>query len=141
MGAAMSEPNSFYERLSADRGGDSPELVTCVQNVVRKLAVNETGPQRPGMLLGKIQSGKTRGFLGIIADGFDAGYDIAIVLTKGTKTLSNQTMARFRNDFGKFIDEDDVALFDVMQMPAKLTGSERNRKLIFVAKKQRDNLS
>lgn len=32
-------------------------------------------PNRPGMLLGKIQSGKTRAFLGVIARAFDRGYD------------------------------------------------------------------
>ncbi len=136
----MLDPNSFYGRLSAARGNDSPELILCVQNVVRKLINEETNAQRPGMLLGKIQSGKTRGFLGIIADAFDNQFDIAIVLTKGTKTLSNQTMARFKKDFGAFLEEDLVSLFDIMSMPAKLTGSERGRKLIFVAKKQKDNL-
>ena len=136
----MLDPNSFYGRLSAARGNDSPELILCVQNVVRKLIKEETNAQRPGMLLGKIQSGKTRGFLGIIADAFDNQFDIAIVLTKGTKTLSNQTMARFKKDFGAFLEEDSVSLFDIMSMPTKLTGSERSRKLIFVAKKQKDNL-
>lgn len=49
-------------------------------------------------------------------------------------------MARFKKDFGAFLEEDSVSLFDIMSMPAKLTGSERGRKLIFVAKTQRDNL-
>ena len=48
------DPNSFYGRLSAARGNDSPELILCVQNVVRKLINEETNAQRPGMLLGKI---------------------------------------------------------------------------------------
>ena len=93
------------------------------------------------MLLGKIQSGKTRAFLGIISEAFDNNFEIAIVLTKGTKTLSNQTVARFKKDFGIFIEEDTVSLFDIMSMPLKLTGNERGRKLIFVAKKQKDNLT
>ena len=137
----MLEPNSFYGRLSTARGGDTPELIACVQNVVRQLMSEHTDARRPGMLLGKIQSGKTRGFLGIIADAFDKGFDIAIVLTKGTKTLSNQTVARFKKDFAEFLEEDTVSLFDVMQMPPKLTRLERDRKLIFIAKKQVQNLS
>lgn len=137
----MLEPKSFYGRLSTARGGDSAELVACVQNVVRQLMSEHTDARRPGMLLGKIQSGKTRGFLGIIADAFDKGFDIAIVLTKGTKTLSNQTVARFKKDYAEFIEEDSVSIFDVMQMPPKLTRSERDRKLIFIAKKQVQNLS
>jgi len=43
------------------------------------------------MLLGKIQSGKTRGFLGIIADAFDNQFDIAIVLTKGVQRRGKRT--------------------------------------------------
>jgi hypothetical protein len=131
----------FYDRLSAARGGDTPELVSCVKRVVAQLTSEYTEAQRPGMLLGKIQSGKTRGFLGVIAHAFDADFDIAIVLTKGTKTLSSQTVARFKKDFSIFIDEDSVSLFDIMQMPSKLTKSERERKLIFVAKKQAQNLA
>ena len=136
----MIDANSFYGRLSESRQGDSPELVTCITRSVEQLLTTSTDARKPGMLLGKIQSGKTRGFLGIIAHGFDQGFDIAIVLTKGTQALSGQTVARFKNDFANFIEEDSVALFDIMQMPEKLTGSERKRKLIFVAKKQKQNL-
>ena len=92
------------------------------------------------MLLGKIQSGKTRAFLGVIASAFDAGYDIAIVLTKGTKTLSGQTVKRIGRDFKKFIDGDEVFLFDIMAAPEPLTRSELRRKLVIVAKKQVQNL-
>jgi hypothetical protein len=137
----MQIEQTFYSRLSTSRGGDSTDLVSCVYSVVRKLQTEATDAQKPGMLLGKIQSGKTRAFLGIIAHAFDNGFDIAIVLTKGTKTLSNQTMARFKKDFGEFIADDDVALFDIMQMPSKLTRTERDRKIIFVAKKQVQNLN
>jgi hypothetical protein len=136
----MTDAHSFYSRLSAARGGDSPELTRCVHNVVAKLTSEDTDPRRPGMLLGKIQSGKTRGFFGVIAHAFDKGFDIAIVLTKGTKTLSSQTVARFKKDFAEFLEEDSVSLFDIMQMPPKLTRSERDRKLIFIAKKQVKNL-
>jgi hypothetical protein len=136
----MTTVQSFYTKLSIGRGGDSPELTRCIHNVVEKLTSESTDPRRPGMLLGKIQSGKTRGFFGVIAHAFDKGFDIAIVLTKGTKTLSSQTVARFRKEFAEFLEEDSVSLFDIMQMPSKLTRSERNRKLIFIAKKQAQNL-
>jgi len=92
------------------------------------------------MLLGKIQSGKTRGFLGIIAKAFDRGYDIALVFTKGTKTLATQTVRRISGDFREFIENEEVVVFDIMQMPERLTRSERRRKLIVVAKKEVNNL-
>ncbi|HYW09452.1 MAG TPA: hypothetical protein VE913_21000, partial [Longimicrobium sp.] len=93
-------------------------------------------PHKPGMLLGKIQSGKTRAFLGIIARAFDRDIDIAIVLTKGTKTLASQTVKRIGRDFKEFIDDDLVVLFDIMSAPEALTKSELRRKIIIVAKKE-----
>ena len=92
------------------------------------------------MLLGKIQSGKTKSFLGTIALGFDNRFDVAIVLTKGTKALARQTLSRIRREFAPFHAEDRLQMHDIMTVPAGLTGYELNQKLIFVAKKQSDNL-
>jgi hypothetical protein len=92
------------------------------------------------MLLGKIQSGKTKTFLGIIALAFDTGFDVAIILTKGTKALARQTLQRVHRDFALFEQQDLLQVFDIMTIPAGLTGYELNQKLVFVAKKQSDNL-
>ena len=46
------------------------------------------GADKPGLLLGKIQSGKTRAFVGVMALGFDKGIDICVILTKGTKPFA-----------------------------------------------------
>jgi len=129
----------FYSRLRNARNDDD-ELAACIERVINQLEQTSTSSDRPGMLLGKIQSGKTRGFLGVIARAFDRGYDIAVVLTKGTKTLSAQTVARISSDFGDFVNDDEVVVWDIMQMPPRLTKSERSRKIIIVAKKQAKNL-
>jgi hypothetical protein len=129
----------FYSRLR-DRRQDDEALQLCVENVVDQLE-NADDPDKPGMLLGKIQSGKTRAFLGIIARAFDRDFDIAIVLTKGTKTLANQTVKRIGRDFKEFIDNDELVLFDIMSAPDPLTKSELRRKMIIVAKKQTQNLT
>ena len=129
----------FYARLR-DKRQDDVELAECVDRVVKQLEDTSTTGDRPGMLLGKIQSGKTRAFVGVIARAFDRDFDIALVLTKGTKTLSAQTVARLEGDFEEFIDEDEFLVFDIMQPPGKLTRSELKRKLVIVAKKQTDNL-
>jgi len=92
------------------------------------------------MLLGKIQSGKTRAFLGIIARAFDREFDVAVVLTKGTKTLAGQTVKRIGRDFKTFIDRDEVLLFDIMEAPDTLAKPELRRKIVIVAKKQKHNL-
>ena len=93
------------------------------------------------MLLGKIQSGKTKTFLAAIALAFDNDFDIAIILTKGTNALARQTLERVRREFGHFNNEQDrLQIFDILTVPAGLTGYELNQKLIFVVKKQSDNL-
>lgn len=129
----------YYARLRNKRN-DDPELAACIDRVVKQLEDTSTTGDRPGMLLGKIQGGKTRAFVGVIARAFDRGFDIALVLTKGTKTLSAQTVARLVGDFGEFIEEDEFLVFDIMQPPGKLTRSELKRKLVVVSKKQTDNL-
>jgi hypothetical protein len=129
----------FYPRLR-DRRNDDEALQTCIERVVDQLDAAED-PRRPGMLLGKIQSGKTRAFLGIIARAFDRDFDVAVVLTKGTKTLARQTVKRLGRDFQEFIDNDELVLFDIMAQPESLTKAELRRKLIIVAKKQVHNLT
>lgn len=129
----------FYERLRSYRNDDE-KLAACINNVIDKLRNSATSGNRPGMLLGKIQSGKTRAFVGAIARAFDHGYDIALVLTKGTKTLSAQTVSRLSADFAELIADDELMVLDIMKLPGKLTRSELRRKIIVVAKKQARNL-
>ena len=89
----------------------------------------------PSVLLGKIQSGKTRAFLGIIALAFDRGFDIAVVLTKGTKTLGNQNVRRISSDFKVFRDANALQVFDILKIPTLTSWEMNEQKLIIVAKK------
>jgi len=129
----------YYSRLR-ERRQDDEALQNCIESVVDQLD-RADDPKKPGMLLGKIQSGKTRAFLGVIARAFDRDVDIAIVLTKGTKTLASQTVKRIGRDFKEFIDNDEIVLFDIMSAPEPLTKAELRRKIVIVAKKQAQNLT
>lgn len=129
----------FYKTFTDDPTRFRSEDHSCIRRTVDKLLSITTTIDRPGMLLGKIQSGKTKTFLGTTALGFDNGIDIAIILTKGTKALSSQTVTRVRSDFASFVAADHLQVFDIMAVP-NLTGFELSQKLIFVAKKQSDNL-
>lgn len=131
--------NGFYARLR-DSSNHDLKLQGCVKEVIDRLEETQTSQDQPGMLLGKIQSGKTRGFLGIIAEAFDRNYDIAVVLTKGTRTLAKQTVSRISHDFRTFIEDDEIGVYDIMEMPASLAKSEINRKLIIIVKKEANNL-
>jgi len=92
------------------------------------------------MLLGKIQSGKTRTFLGVMALAFDNGYDAAIVLTKGTKALAQQTLERLRVEFKELCNQDKVQIHDIMLFPKNLTRYELEQKLVLVVKKEIKNM-
>jgi hypothetical protein len=126
----------FYDQLASKRG-DSPELRATVEEVLEKLQREATSTKRPGILLGKVQSGKTAAYLGVIARAFDRGYDVALILTKGTKSLAEQTLIRVKDDFEDFADQ--VEIFDILAVP-ELTPYELTHKLIFVVKKEDDNL-
>jgi len=136
----LNSQGGFYGSLTKTRH-DSEHLKSCMEEAVQKLLANVTTVDRPGMLLGKIQSGKTGAFIGIIALAFDNGYDMAIVLTKGTKALAKQTYQRLKDDFGRFIETDDIQLFDVMHVPENLPKYILGKKLIMVVKKETNNLT
>jgi hypothetical protein len=86
----------FYSKLSVKNQYDEKSK-QCIQNTVTKLLENNTSVSRPGMLLGKIQSGKTRTFIGITALSFDNGYDVTIVLTKGHEGISSANLRTIKN--------------------------------------------
>lgn len=129
----------FYNSLTSKRN-DSSELKLCMEDTIQKLLENDTNVNKPGMLLGKIQSGKTRAFIGIIALAFDNGYDMAIVLTKGTKALAQQTYERLEADFSDFIEDDKVQIFDILHVPENLPRWILKQKIIMVVKKEINNL-
>src|SRR5439155_23368991 len=130
----------FYPSFTGDSHQYSGEDKQCIERTVEKLLTTATTSDRPGMLLGKIQSGKTKSFMGAIALAFDNGFDVCVVLTKGTKALAKQTYERVQNEFAFFTENDLAQAFDIMTIPPGLTGYELHQKLIFVVKKQSDNL-
>jgi hypothetical protein len=143
--SALDLTGPFYQgfRGKVREGGVpvyGPEEQTVIQETVEEL-LYAGDSIKPGMLLGKIQSGKTKTFLGAIALGFDNGFDIAVVLTKPTTALARQTYKRVTKEFCDFIDADQVKVYDILELPERLTKFELNQKLIFIVKKQSDNLN
>lgn len=128
----------YYDQMASKRG-DPADLREKVEEVVEKLRAEATSTKRPGILLGRVQSGKTRAYLGVIARAFDRGHNVAVILTKGTKSLAKQTLSRVKEDFAEFISADQVEVFDILSVPG-LTPYELSHKLIFVVKKEDDNM-
>lgn len=98
----------------------------------------QTSANKPGMLLGKIQSGKTRTFLGIMGLAYDNGYDVVIILTKGTKALVKQTIARLNQEFDGMIVRDKMRVYDIMSLPSNLSKWELNKSLPLLLKRNKE---
>jgi hypothetical protein len=112
----------------------------CSAETVERLFEGRTASEHPGMMLGQVQSGKTRAFMGAIAIAFDNDVDVAIIFTKGTRALTKQTLARVRRDLKPAIDRELVTAHDIKVLPNNLTPWDLERKLILVCKKEDDNL-
>ena len=114
------------------------KTLKCITSSVEKL--EEIG-DKPLMMLGKIQSGKTKSFIGVISLAFDNGYDLSVVLTKNSNALAKQTVARMKQEFEVFRDDDIIEIFDIMCMPPNMSKFELDKKMIIVVKKEKNNLT
>lgn len=130
---------NYYEKLKKTQQY-STEQDECIITTVDKLSSAKFTENKPALLFGEIQSGKTRTFIGIIANSFDKGYDITIVLTKSTIALTEQTYNRLDKDFAELIDDSYLCIYNIMKLPLNIPGKVLNNKLIFVVKKQKHNL-
>jgi Z1 domain len=131
---------SFYPAYKAANPSFSTDTYRCAEETVEELLKTATTSDHPGMLLGRVQSGKTRTFISILALAFDNGFDIAIVLSKNSRALIEQTEKRLSSEFTMFIDDGELEIYDIMHAPETFGAFELDSKLIFVAKKQSDNL-
>lgn len=139
-GTALNLTGAFYPNYKAANTSFNQDTFTCAEETVRELLSSTTTSDHPGMLLGKVQSGKTRTFISILALAFDNSFDIAIILSKNSRALIEQTYKRLTSEFTRFIDDGDLEIYDIMHAPEKFGKYELESKLIFVAKKQTDNL-
>ncbi|MBB5173377.1 Z1 domain-containing protein [Texcoconibacillus texcoconensis] len=135
----ISTENSLYQYLKTNNAY-SEELTHCMEQTVEKLMTEQTSTNKPGMLLGKIQSGKTRAFIGIIGLAFDNDFDVTIVLTKNSNALAKQTYERLSSEFQEPIENDQLRVFDIMALPGNLKKYELSQKLAFVVKKEARNM-
>jgi hypothetical protein len=137
----LNTAGTFYSTYKAANSTFSSDTFACAEAAVEALLSTATTSEKPGMLLGKVQSGKTRTFISILALAFDNSYDIAIVLSKNSRALIEQTAKRLSSEFKVFMDDGELEIYDIMHAQQSFGAFELNSKLIFVAKKQDDNLS
>lgn len=140
----------IYDTLVANYpyGKMPEEKIKCIKDTVNQLLEDGEHAEEPGLLLGKIQCGKTDTFEDIIGLAFDKGIDITIVFTKGTKPLAQQTIMRMKKDYRFFKASDNlnqkstINIYDIMKVwnnlkQAKVEGC----KTVIVCKKQATNMS
>lgn len=131
---------SYYKYIT-DKREDSHELKSVMHAVTEDLKRTKTDDLKPGILLGLIQSGKTRAFVGVIAKCFDEGYDVAVIFTKNSVALAEQSIKRLKSDFSMPIDRNRLYVWDIIKLQeGLLTGYILDQKQIFVVKKESKNL-
>src|ERR1700721_26760 len=108
MTSGLNLTGSFFPSYKAANSGFSAETFHCAEETVAELLQKATSSDHPGMLLGTVQSGKTRTFISILALAFDNGFDIAIVLSKNSKALIEQTAKRLNSEFKMFVDDGEL---------------------------------
>lgn len=115
-------------------------IETCQYCINNTFGADEEKQKHPIMMLGKIQSGKTRAFTGLIALAFDNDFDMVFVLTKNSKALVQQTESRMKKEFKPFISEYELEVKNIIKMSYTLTGYQLEKKMIIIAKKEKNNL-
>ena len=96
---------------------------------------------KTGIVIGKVQSGKTSNFISLTALAFDNKYDIVVILGGNKKNLLNQTTERIKQYFSN-IPKDKIVILSTTENEDILNQSEiqnfisLNRKIIIVALKE-----
>ena len=147
----VNEDELIFSTLAVNNKYMTPEKEKVVREMTEQLLMEGEKATQPCLLLGKVQCGKTDTFENIIALCFDRGIEIAIVMTKGTNMLTDQTIKRLDHDFRFFKDKETygqkaiVKIYDVLDLYRRGGLSDYEmidpiRKFIIVCKKEDTNL-
>lgn len=149
---AVDETEYIFGTMAANNKFMSDKKEKVVRDMVDRLLEEDDKATQPCLLMGKVQCGKTDTFESIIALAFDKGFDVAVVFTKGTNTLANQTIQRLKRDFrhfeynGRTDQQNIVRIYDILddlkgRSIARTELEDRKQKTIIVCKKEKANVS
>lgn len=147
----IKEDEYIFGTMAAHNKFMTPEKEKVVREMTDQLLMEGENATQPCLLLGKVQCGKTDTFLSIMGLCFDRGIDIAVVMTKGTNTLTKQTIQRLNQDFRFFKDDGTynqkvvISVWDILDLYKRggLSDYQLNKptnKFIIVCKKENTNL-
>ena len=99
---------SYFENYinSLDGGNGDLRTKADVESIIERmnelLSTREANEQRVnGLVVGRVQSGKTRNYVGLMLKAVDEGWNVIIVLTSSNTALADQTEGRIKEDFAK----------------------------------------
>ncbi len=141
----MNISGKFYSYKKNEGKGYDDDLRKCIEDTCQYCINNtnvssEVKIRKPIMMLGKIQSGKTRAFTGVIALAFDNDFDMIFILTKNSKALIRQTVTRMKKEFKPYIDNYEIVVNDIMKANSRISGYQLEQKNIIVSKKEKNNI-
>ncbi len=150
--SAIPSTEYIFGTMAAHNPFMTEEKEQVVRGMTDQLMTTADNASQPCLLLGKVQCGKTDTFLSIMGLCFDRGIDIAVVMTKGTNTLTTQTIERLNKDFRFFKDDQTynqkvvITIWDILDLYKKggLSDYQLNdpaNKFIIVVKKENTNLT
>lgn len=106
---------------------------------------NDEEVAKTGIVIGKVQSGKTLNFISVLALAFDNGYDIAIVLGGNKLQLLKQNASRINSAFN--VDSERLTVLKTNSNKSLINPSsikdfiENGRKVIIVGLKHDKHIS
>lgn len=106
---------------------------------------NDEDVAKTGIVIGKVQSGKTLNFISVLALAFDNGYDIAIVLGGNKLQLLKQNASRINSAFN--VDSERLTVLKTNSNKSLINPSsikdfiENGRKVIIVGLKHDKHIS
>ena len=147
----VNEDEYVFGTMAAHNKFMTLEKEKVVREMTDQLMMEGENATQPCLLLGKVQCGKTDTFLSIMGLCFDRGIDVAVVMTKGTNTLTKQTIERLNKDFRFFKDDGTygqkvvIYIYDILDLYKRggLSDYQLNdpaNKFIIVCKKENTNL-
>lgn len=89
--------------------------------------INEFETYKSGLLIGKVQSGKTTAFLNIIAKALQTNFKIIVILTGTTNSLNDQTFQRVKSAFK--VDGETMIFKDEFGDHHKLTITDQSKSI------------
>lgn len=108
--------HSFFDAYcrGLERNGDLETRSSVESTYARMsdvLATRDAANQKvSGLVVGRVQSGKTRNYVGLALKAADEGWNVVFVLTSNNLALAGQTRDRLRNDFAQAGVSDGDAL-------------------------------